>query len=365
MEGPPWETFPEGLRADVEVHLNGLAQIRRSAGRRRRPCKTSTIRTRRLELLAAARMAVRAGIPIENLTSLKAPLHPDISEPILNAYWEENGAEPSTYTIDLAAKFVRIARGLGLDEKALERLEDMRSSLEEYRHGGMTEKNLAVIRQVLSGNIWPEVVNLPMELMAEARSLKAGAPVKAAVTAQMAVAIAILTFAPVRLGNLVSIRLDENLTRPGGLDRPYVLVFPRYDVKNWVDLEYPFDEDLTALIDEYVLEFRSALLRGSNDLWLFPGESGGCKEARAFSSQITKRIQKAISLHITVHQFRHSAAAIYLGHNPGHYEAVRRILGHRNIQTTTKFYCGLETMWPNERFGDIVRQQMAFRPEAT
>ena len=35
MEGPPWETFPEGLKADVEVHLNGLAQIRRSAGRRR------------------------------------------------------------------------------------------------------------------------------------------------------------------------------------------------------------------------------------------------------------------------------------------------------------------------------------------
>jgi len=166
MEGPPWETFPEGLRADVETHLNGLAQIRRSGGRRRRPCKASTIRTRQLELVAAARMAVRAGIPIESLTSLKVLLHPDAAEKVIDAYWKGNGAEPNTYTIDLASKFVRIARGLALGEKALERLEDMRSSLEEYRVGGMTEKNLAVIRQVLSGNIWPEVVNLPTKLMA-------------------------------------------------------------------------------------------------------------------------------------------------------------------------------------------------------
>ena len=65
-----------------------------------------------------------------------------------------------------------------------------------------------------------------------------------------------------------------------------------------------------------------------------------------------------------MHQFRHSAAAIYLRHHPGDYETVRRILGHSSITTTTKFYCALETMWANERFGDIVRKQMTFRPEA-
>ena len=44
----------------------------------------------------------------------------------------------------------------------------------------------------------------------------------------IAVAMAILTFAPVRLGNLVSIELGQNLIKPGGLDTPYWLVFPRY-----------------------------------------------------------------------------------------------------------------------------------------
>ena len=270
------------------------------------------------------------------------------------------------YTIDLGWKLLSIARQTGcLDEAALERLDDMRASLEFYRRGGLTEKNLAVIRQVLSGDVWREVVNLPAALMAQARLLREQAPVKAAVTAQLAVAIGILIFAPVRLGNLVQIRLDQNLIKPGGLNAPYMLVFPDYDVKNRVNLEFPFDEELTALIDEYVRQFRSTLLRGSNELWLFPGESGGCKDAKTFSGQITERVEKATGLCITVHQFRHAAAAMWLKHNPGDYETVRRMLGHRNIQTTINFYCGLETMQANVMFGDMVRKLMKFEPEPT
>ena len=53
-----------------------------------------------------------------------------------------------------------------------------------------------------------------------------------------------------------------------------------------------------------------------------------------FSGQITERVEKATGLCITVHQFRHAAAAMWLKHRPGDYETVRRMLGHRNIQTT-------------------------------
>jgi len=52
------------------------------------------------------------------------------------------------------------------------------------------------------------------------------------------------------------------------------------------------------------------------------------------------------------------AAAIYLKHRPGEYENVRRLLGHRNIQTTINFYCGLETTQANETFGRIIRDQI-------
>ena len=359
-EGPAWEEFPEGLRRDIDSYLAGLGKMRKVNGKRSRPCTPKTIKTRRAELVAVARMAVRIGTPIESLTSLAALLDPDVVGPVLDAYWKKNGKEPKVYTIDLGWKLLSIAKQIGLDEAAIERLDDIRASLEEHRHGGLTGKNLKLIRQVLTEGIWREVVSLPNVLMRQARADQAHAPVKAAVTAQLAVAIAILSFAPVRLTNLVSIELDKNLIKPGGPNSPFWLVFPHYDVKNRVNLEFTFDEDLTGLIDEYIHDFRPTLLRRSNAAWLFPGVAGEPKTASMFSTQVTDRIQKATGVRMTVHQFRHACAAIYLKHRPGEYEVVRRLLGHRNIQTTINFYCGLETTQANEAFGKIIRDHIKF-----
>jgi integrase len=95
-------------------------------------------------------------------------------------------------------------------------------------------------------------------------------------------------------------------------------------------------------------------------MWLFPGENGAPKNTLLFSKQITERIQKAVGLRITVHQFRHAAAAIYLKHHPGDYETVRRLLGHKSATTTIKFYCGLETIAATEQFGRLIREQINF-----
>jgi integrase len=363
--GPAWDDFPDELRRDVDDYLKGLTKIRRGVnGKRIRPCRPATIRTRRAELMAVARMAVQLGVPIESLMSLAALLHPDVVEPVITAYWEKNGEEPKVFTIDLGWKLLSIAREVGgLNEMELGRLDEIRASLEHHRRFGLTEKNLKIVRLVLTEGIWSEVTSLPSVLMQQARLAKDHAPVKAALTAQIAVATAILSFAPVRLANLVGIQLGENLIKPGGPNSSYWLVFPHYDVKNRVDLNFQFDEELTKLIDEYVHEFRPVLLRRSNASWLFPGEAGNPKTANMFSAQITERIEKTVGLRITVHQFRHAAAAFYLKHHPGDYETVRRFLGHRNIQTTINFYCGLQTMQATEEFGKLVRQQVKFDPE--
>jgi integrase len=356
-----WEEFPEGLRRDIDSYLAGLSKIRRGLdGKRSRPCSPKTIKTRRAELVAVARMAVKIGTPIESLQSLAVLVHPDVVGPVLETYWENNGAEPGVYTIDLAWKLLSLARQAGLDAADIERLDDIRAALEEHRHGGLTGKNLALIRQVLTEGVWSEVVSLPNALMRQARADQARAPVKAAVTAQIAVAIAILSFAPIRLTNLATIELGKNLIKPGGPESPFWLVFPHYDVKNRVNLEFAFDERLTLLIDEYIHEFRPTLVRGSNAAWLFPGVAGEPKTANMFSTQIKERIQKATGVQMTVHQFRHACAAIYLKHHPGDYETVKRLLGHRNIQTTINFYCGLETTQANEAFGKIIREHIKF-----
>ena len=88
--------------------------------------------------------------------------------------------------------------------------------------------------------------------------------------------------------------------------------------------------------------------------------TGESKDPHLFSIQITERIQKATGLRITVHQFRHAAAAIYLMQHPGRYETVRRLLGHKSLKTTINFYCGLETIEASREFSKIIRQHRRF-----
>jgi hypothetical protein len=266
----------------------------------------------------------------------------------------------------LASRFVALAYWTGgMDAEALRRLEDTRFALEAHRDDGMTPKNLAVIRLVLTDGVWSRVVNLPDQLMHQARLQRRHAPVKAGVLAQIAAAVAILTVAPVRLDNLASIQLGENLTKPGGPDSDYWLTFRKYDVKNNVALQSKLDDWATAIIDEYVQDFRPALTRGSNADWLFPGQTRGHKEKISFSTQIVGRIYKATGLRITVHQFRHAAGALILKHRPGEYELVRRVLGHKSVTTTLKFYLELGATQASEIFTDIVRHKLDFsRPSA-
>ena len=356
----PWESFPGQLRQDIENYLEGFKKVRRgSRGKRIRPCKPSTIDTRRRELQAFARMAVKQGHPVESLGSFSDLLDPDLVEEVLEAYWEENGEEPRIWTIDMAWKLHAIARETKcLPDSDLERLDEFRAAIEEHRDGGITEKNLKVIRAVLTEGVWDKVVQLPRALMAEARLDRHTAPTKAAINASIAVAIAILSIAPIRLGNLIKIKLDENLIKPGGIDGPYWLVFPKEDVKNRVQLQHKILPEVGDMIDEYINDFRPVLLRGSNGLWLFPGETGGVKSSRLLSVQITDRVYKATGLRLTAHQFRHAAAAIFIKAFPGQYERARQLLGHKNISTTMNFYVALEMMFANETFNDLIKKRL-------
>jgi len=364
-EGPRWEDFPKRLQEDVADHLRFLASHRRSSiGKRLRPCRPTTLRTRRSDIISFAKKAVRLGIPINDLSSLPVLLAPDLVDRILDNEWERNGKEPKTSTIDLAKKLVAVARSTDcLTKQQLVQLDDKRAALEEYRKEGMTSKNLKLIRQVLNSEVWGRVINCPAELMRQARLLKDQAPVKAAVIAQHAVAVAIETVAPIRASNLAAILLGENLTKPGGANSPYLLVFPDYDVKNQVDLTFELDDYVTAIIDEYIHDYRPVLMRGSNQDWLFPGSEGRSKDSHLLGLQVTERAHKATGLRITLHQYRHAAGAIYLKHHPGDYETVRRFLGHRNIRTTVKFYCGLETIQATRMLNEVVRQHRRIEPD--
>ena len=152
-EWPRWEDFQASLREEVQTHLETLSRPRRSHdGKRLSPCKASTIRTRRTDLVSLAKKAVRIGTPIESMTSLSVLLGPGLVEKVIDKDWEKAGDEPKTTTIDLGKKVVAVARSAGcLDEAAWEKLTEIRAALEKHRTEGMTPKNMKLIRQVLNG----------------------------------------------------------------------------------------------------------------------------------------------------------------------------------------------------------------------
>jgi integrase len=356
-----WEEFPKRLQKDVDKYEVGLTQVRKGrTGRHIKPLRQTTLQARRAELQAAARMAVKIGIPIKKLDSLRSMLKPNVAERILNAYWEKNGDKPKLYTVYLARRFLAIAKETKcLNDKDCERLHEMWRRLYDERPAeGLTNKNLDFLRKVLTPGVWRRVLKLPIAMMVEARRCQQHAPIRTAVIAQMAVAIAILAVAPVRLANLTSIRLGMNLNKPDGANSDYWLHFTPEDTKNNVRLEFVFKEYLTRLIDEYVHDFWPTLLRGRKEDYLFPGLREGAKGKISFSVQITKRIYKATGLKMTVHQFRHAAGAIILKNRPGEFELVRQILGHRSIATTMRCYVGLETIQASEIFTNMIMDEI-------
>ena len=61
---------------------------------------------------------------------------------------------------------------------------------------------------------------------------------------------------------------------------------------------------------------------------------------------------------LTPHQFRHIAAKIYLDRNPGGFELIRQLLGHKNLKTTIGFYAGINTKRAGRAHANLLMQIM-------
>ncbi|MET0527726.1 MAG: hypothetical protein ABW003_05165 [Microvirga sp.] len=250
FRGARFRDFPETLQREIDNYFASRAVSRSLSTLNVRTYGARTAGTRRRELVAFAARAAELR-SVSELGSLKALLDPDLVVGVLEAYWSDDGEEPSTYTIDLAWRLYLIARESAcLDGDKLQQLAEIKSKLQKRRRHGITEKNRKLIRAIRSTDIWSKVCKLPYDLMAEARREHNKNPKKAALKAQTAVAIAILTYAPVRVGNLSNTRIGEHLNRVGGPKGVLFLVYRAQEVKNHVDLEFELGGNLDALISE-------------------------------------------------------------------------------------------------------------------
>jgi integrase len=340
----PWEAFELSFVEDVERYLSLLGGDDLLDGDAPdRPCKPSTIKTRRDYIRLAATAAVKQGVPREAVRSLADLVSPPVVRPILEHYLAKKGGKIVTFTIDMAERLYAIARTyVKAPAEQLRQLERYCIKLRRERRHGLTEKNMAVIRAFKDPQNRARLRALPGRLFDQALAER-DALIRAAVTAQLALAIQIEMVAPMRLANLAELHLETNVIRVGGPEPTYHLVIPPEDVKNDLPLEYPLPKVVNEMLGCYLAVFRPRLCREDNS-WLFPGERDGCKTKGTLSGQIIKRISQELGIRVTPHQFRHLAAAFILEKDPANYEFVRRVLGHKNLETTIRFYVGLETV---------------------
>jgi integrase len=358
----PWEAFAPSFVEDAERYLSllgGESLLDEDAPDR--PCKPSTIKTRRDYLRLAASVAVRQGVPAEALRCLADLVSPPIVKLILEHYLAKKDGKIVSFTIDMAERLYALSSTyVKAPEEQLRQLERFCLKLRPKRRHGLTEKNTDVIRAFKDPRNRGRLNALPGRLFDQALGER-DALIQAAVTAEIALAIQIELVAPMRLANLSRLHLEKNVVRVGGPKPVYHLVIPPEDVKNDEPLEYPLPEAVGEMLGLYCGIFRPRLCRQDN-FWLFPGEAGHHKTKGTLSSQIIERITRELGIRVTPHQFRHLAAAFILEKDPANYELVRRVLGHKNLETTIRFYVGLETVDAVRKFSAMVLEGVDWKP---
>jgi site-specific recombinase XerD len=348
-----WEELPASLCDEVNAfHDKSLHPDPLDPGSRR-PVSPSTVRSRDYLIRQFAAALVGRGVNKNDLRRLADLFRLDRLKEGLRFFLARSGGEPK----DQVRQLINLALVVGKRWAHFPADEIAEIAL-LGRHlrrpqNGLTEKNRARLRQFADEDVLRMFLGLSQRLIAKAK--KKPLSYRSALLVQTALAIEILTFAPIRMGNLVQLDRQRHFhwARHDG-QRVLHMVFRAEEVKNAVDLEYPLSADLMAMLDTYMSTYQPVLARGRKSSLLFPGAKDGPKQQEGFSRAISATIQRETGIKMNPHLFRHLAALLFLERHPGHYEDVRRILGDKRLSTILQNYAGLETAAAVRRYDDVV-----------
>ena len=123
----------------------------------------------------------------------------------------------------------------------------------------------------------------------------------------------------------------------------------------------PFPSTLPPKLTTMLRIYGYTVLKGSSgkeSTFLFDNGAGEPKLETTISWLIERTIQRHLGLKMTAHQFRHLAAKVVLDADPGAYETVRQLLGHRNLTTTVNHYAGLNTRRAGRHHAALIEREL-------
>jgi site-specific recombinase XerD len=186
-----------------------------------------------------------------------------------------------------------------------------------------------------------ELFDLGDMLMARAGSSQASSPRDRAALFRDGLMIAVLAARPMRLRNLIGIRIGQQLVRRGA---EYWLVFTADETKTRYPIEVPVPPVLTSAIDEYLDYHRPLLLLRPSDglavvtdaLWI--SERATQLKASATNYRINTVTRRELGSAINPHLFRDCAATSVALDDPEHVRIIASLLGHSSLATSERHY---------------------------
>jgi integrase len=343
-----WEECHPVLVSEVRAYLDHLAGTDLLAARPlTRPMSARSIATVEGDLKRFMGALQGTGVDVGTIGSLRDLVALSRVEQGLRWLFERN-SKALNHSIGSIAWTLRClaVKHLGVGEPEEVRFKQIVDRTRIDRRG-LSRKNRELLEQFDDRRLATVLLSTPRALWEEAAGhVKAGRTMKAALSAQSAVLIELLIFAPMRLGNLASLDLSRHLSWIDSCDGVELhITIPAEEVKNRERLTYVLLPTTTQRVRDYVASWRPVLLGDRGVTTLFPGDSRGSgqKEISSLRKQIKLALRRHVGLSISPHQFRHIDAKLLLDARPGAYEVVRKLLGHKSVSTTYEHYAGGET----------------------
>jgi integrase len=355
---PPLTNYPPSLQEEISRCLAPpRPEDRFAPGGHRKVLRASTVEHIRSQIRLALSALVDAGKAPETMTSLRCLLEPEAYETIIRRYLRDDDEQtPRPIAHDLASTLIGLAdRYFGPDHADRELLAELRRLRKclGAKPTGLTKKNRRLLLELSDPHLRAKLYELPNRLAAWAART---APARDAAAMQLAVAIAILLVAPIRISNLAALRFDRHLLRPGGPRSLWLIDIPEDEVKNRVRLVHELPHRVTTVLDRFRRDFRPRIAEPGNP-YLFPARSHH-KSTAVLSPAIKQCTADWVGIHMTPHQFRHLAGLLMYDD----LEALAQLLGDKSTRTVRNHYSELNTLEIGRRFDAIIQSELDGRP---
>ena len=335
------EVFPAAFWQDVDAYLaNQALDDPLNLNAPPRALHARTLKAYRYQFRRIASMLVRCGHKSDAITSLAYLAEPNNVADTLQFLLKRAGKRQMTSAALLAELLAQVAKYWA--KRPVDDVATIRRYATNVRppRDGLNSKNRHRLAPLRDERNLTRLFLLPGKISKEVTSRS---PVnrRDALLMQHAVALSVLTFAPVRIGNLSRLHMTNDLRWSALSDRgQLVLDIDGAEVKNGQTLSFPLPAECADLIKLYISKYRPLLVAGPNP-FLFPSNvSSRPKRADTLGKQLSRLIRQSIGLEVNPHLYRHLVHLVVLSRFPGAYAMISRILGHKSLQTAISNYAG-------------------------